>query len=47
VRHLVEQPVLRTTLGEHFGRIDAGNLMRAHAAVERGTMRGKAVLEGF
>ncbi|UFN49487.1 zinc-binding alcohol dehydrogenase family protein [Roseomonas sp. OT10] len=47
VSHLVDAGALRTTLGERFGRIDAGNLIRAHAAVESGRMRGKAVLEGF
>ena len=47
VSRLVDEGRLRTTLGERFGRIDADNLQRAHAAVESGRMRGKAVLEGF
>ena len=47
VSHLVDAGALRTTLGERFGRICAADLIRAHAAVESGTMRGKAVLEGF
>lgn len=44
---LVEAGVLKSTVGEHFGRIDAANLRRAHLAQESGTMRGKIVLEGF
>ncbi|MBB1059475.1 zinc-binding alcohol dehydrogenase family protein [Marilutibacter spongiae] len=47
VADLVDEGVLRTTLGEHFGRIDAANLMRAHALLESGRARGKIVLEGF
>jgi NADPH:quinone reductase-like Zn-dependent oxidoreductase len=44
---LVDAGVIRTTLGEHFGRIDANNLKRAHALLESGKARGKIVLEGF
>ncbi|KQS67641.1 Zn-dependent oxidoreductase [Methylobacterium sp. Leaf361] len=44
---LVDSGRLRTTLGEHYGRIDAANLRRAHALVESGRARGKIVLEGF
>ncbi|MET1080596.1 MAG: zinc-binding alcohol dehydrogenase family protein [Pseudomonas sp.] len=47
VAELVDRGVLKTTLGEHFGRIDAANLRRAHALLESGTARGKIVLEGF
>lgn len=47
VAGLVDAGTLKTTLGEHFGRIDAANLRRAHAAVESGRARGKIVLEGF
>ena len=47
VAELVDRGVLKTTLGEHFGRIDAQNLRRAHALLESGTARGKIVLEGF
>ena len=47
VSSLVDQGVLRTTLGEHFGRIDAANLRRAHALLESGKAKGKIVLEGF
>jgi len=44
---LVDAGVLRSTLGEHFGRINAGNLRRAQALQESGRARGKIVLEGF
>ena len=44
---LVEAGVIRTTVGEHFGRIDAANLRRAHALIESGKAKGKIVLEGF
>jgi len=47
VARLVDAGELRTTLGEHFGRIDASNLRRAHALLESGKARGKIVLEGF
>ncbi|SDH69934.1 zinc-binding alcohol dehydrogenase family protein [Pseudomonas panipatensis] len=47
VAQLIDQGVLRTTLGEHFGRIDASNLRRAHALLESGKAKGKIVLEGF
>lgn len=44
---LVDAGVLRSTVGEHFGRINASNLRRAQALQESGTARGKIVLEGF
>lgn len=47
VAALVESGVLRTTLGEHYGRITVDNLRRAHAALESHRTRGKLVLEGF
>jgi len=47
VARLIDAGELRTTLGEHFGRINAANLKRAHAFVESGKARGKIVLEGF
>ena len=47
VAELVDAGTLRTTLGEHFGNINAANLRRAHALLESGTAKGKIVLEGF
>lgn len=47
VTELVDSGVIRTTLGEHFGRINAANLRRAHALLESGKAKGKIVLEGF
>jgi zinc-binding alcohol dehydrogenase family protein len=44
---LVDDSVIRTTVSEHFGRIDAANLKRAHGLLESGQARGKVVLEGF
>jgi zinc-binding alcohol dehydrogenase family protein len=47
VAQMVDRGVLRTTLAEHYGRIDAQNLRRAHAMLESGRARGTIVLEGF
>lgn len=44
---LVDSGILRTTVGEHLGRINAQNLRRAHALVESNKAKGKLVLEGF
>lgn len=47
VSDLVDSGVIKTTLGEHFGTINAANLRRAHALLESGKAKGKIVLEGF
>jgi zinc-binding alcohol dehydrogenase family protein len=47
VAHLIDNGTLRTTMTENFGKINAANLKRAHAALEAGSVRGKIVLEGF
>ncbi|MFY2559112.1 zinc-binding alcohol dehydrogenase family protein [Corallococcus terminator] len=47
VSKLVDAGTLRTTVGEHFGRIDAANLRRAHQLLESHKAKGKLVLEGF
>ncbi len=47
VSRLVDAGTLRTTLGAHFGTINAANLKRAHAAIESGRSIGKIVLEGW
>jgi hypothetical protein len=47
VADLVDKGVLRTTLDQSFGTINAANLKRAHALLESGQSRGKIVLEGW
>jgi NADPH2:quinone reductase len=47
VADLINKGVLRTTLDQTFGTINATNLKRAHALLESGTSRGKIVLEGW
>ena len=47
VARLVDSGVLKTTLGERFGKINAANLQRAHALLESNRALGKLVLEGF
>jgi len=47
VAQLIDEGVLRTTLGEHFGTITAANLRKAHALLESQRAVGKIVLEGF
>lgn len=47
IAELVDAGVLRTTLADHFGTINAANLRRAHALIESGKARGKIVLSGF
>ncbi|MDB5600619.1 MAG: Zn-dependent oxidoreductase [Xanthobacteraceae bacterium] len=47
VSRLVDAGMLRSTMAESFGAINAANLKRAHAQLESGTTRGKVVLAGF
>ncbi|RZI99660.1 MAG: zinc-binding alcohol dehydrogenase family protein, partial [Haliea sp.] len=47
VAALVDAGLIRTTLNERFGSINAANLMRAHALIESGKARGKLVLENW
>ena len=47
VAQLIDAGTLKTTVGEHFGAINAANLRRAHALLESGKAKGKIVLEGF
>jgi zinc-binding alcohol dehydrogenase family protein len=47
VARLIDIGTLRTTVGQHFGVINAANLRRAHALLESNTAKGKIVLEGF
>ena len=45
VAGLVEDGLLRTTLAERMGKVDAANLRRTHALIESGRAKGKLVLE--
>jgi zinc-binding alcohol dehydrogenase family protein len=47
VAQLIDAGVVRSTVTEHFGTINAANLRRAHALIESGSARGKIVLSGF
>ncbi|MDQ2139950.1 zinc-binding alcohol dehydrogenase family protein [Alcaligenaceae bacterium B3P038] len=47
VASLIDSGVLRTTLNETLGTINAANLRRAHELIETNRARGKIVLEGF
>jgi zinc-binding alcohol dehydrogenase family protein len=47
VARMVDEGLLRSTIGENFGPISATNLKRAHALIETGKAKGKIVLEGF
>ena len=47
VAQLVDAGLIRSTLTERFGSINATNLRRAHALIESGKARGKIVLEGW
>ena len=47
VSQLIDEGVIKTTLGENYGTINAENLKRAHAHIETNKAVGKVVLEGF
>ena len=47
VSQLIDDGVLKTTLGENYGTINVDNLKRAHAHIETNQAVGKIVLEGF
>lgn len=47
VAALVDAGVIRSTLAENLGTINAANLKKAHAMIESGRTRGKIVLAGF
>nr|WP_312376691.1 zinc-binding alcohol dehydrogenase family protein [Delftia acidovorans] len=47
VAALVDAGLIRTTLDQRMGPINAANLRRAHALIESGKARGKLVLEGW
>ncbi|MCU4677086.1 zinc-binding alcohol dehydrogenase family protein [Catenovulum sp. 2E275] len=47
VAELIDQNKIKTTLGQNLGKINAKNLIQAHAILENGHTIGKIVLEGF
>jgi NADPH:quinone reductase len=47
VADLVDAGVIRTTITDTLGSINAVNLKKAHTLLESGRARGKLVLEGF
>ncbi|UPG86454.1 zinc-binding alcohol dehydrogenase family protein [Luteibacter aegosomatis] len=47
VANLVDAGVVRTTMRENVGTVNAANLWRAHEKLESGSTIGKVVLEGF
>jgi zinc-binding alcohol dehydrogenase family protein len=47
IADLVDKGVIKTTLAENFGTINAANLTKAHALLESGKSIGKIVLSGF
>lgn len=47
VADLIDQGFLKTTVGQHLGKINAENLRAAHEALESGSVIGKIVLEQF
>jgi NADPH:quinone reductase len=47
VADLIDDGQLKTTVGQHLGKINATNLKRAHQMLEGGRTIGKLVLEGF
>ncbi|WP_035059402.1 zinc-binding alcohol dehydrogenase family protein [Andreprevotia chitinilytica] len=44
---LIDSGKIKTTVGAHYGVINAANLKHAHATLEAGKMIGKIVLAGF
>ena len=47
VAGMIDEGKIKSTVAEHFGVINANNLMKAHALLESGKSKGKIVLEGF
>lgn len=47
VAELVDNGVIRSTLQQHYGVINAENLKKAHRFIETNSSIGKVVLEGF
>ncbi|WP_133179281.1 zinc-binding alcohol dehydrogenase family protein [Shewanella decolorationis] len=47
IAELIDTGAVKSTFGEHYGTINAQNLLKAHAQIESGKAIGKIVLEGF
>jgi len=47
VAQLIDQGLIKTTLGKDLGTINAKNLRTAHQEIEAGSTIGKIVLSGF
>ncbi|MFC1235278.1 zinc-binding alcohol dehydrogenase family protein [Vibrio sp. F74] len=47
VSELIDEGLLKTTVGDHFGTINANNIIKAHGLLESQKAKGKIVLEGF
>ncbi|WP_415837656.1 zinc-binding dehydrogenase, partial [Shewanella livingstonensis] len=47
VAKLIDSGQIKTTVGEHYGVINATNLRRAHERLETQQAKGKIVLAGF
>lgn len=47
VSEMIDNGDIKTTVGDHFGKINAANLRKAHEFLETGKAKGKIVLEGF
>ena len=47
IADLIDTGEIKTTMGQHYGTINADNLKRAHADLENGKTIGKIVLESF
>lgn len=47
IAELLDRQLIKTTMTESFGVINAENLIKAHTLLESGKARGKIVLQGF
>lgn len=45
IAYLIDEKVIKTTVGQHLGTLNSVNLKKAHAMLESGTSKGKIVLE--
>lgn len=47
VAQMIYDSLIKSTLNQHFGTINASNLLRTHALLESGQSRGKVILSSF